>query len=181
MLETFLRYSSTPRGDRSAIRKSLIFSTNPRQKVIIQSSTSGGNVRDTLLKSNFEIEISSTFDCALVPSTTSTETTASDCSPFNSVSNSVSGIVLKLAQFGDMQGRTRTSDVIFHRFYVQPTSNLRIFFATAVHSQHPMLSKSIQFDVLYKTVSMRDLSAVAKYLKSTHNYILARVVTCRLG
>ena len=59
------------------------------------------------------------------------------CSPFNSVSNSVSGIVLRAGLLGDIQGRTRTSDVISHRFFVQPSSFLRIFFATAVHSQNP--------------------------------------------
>ena len=65
-----------------------------------------------------KMEFRQVFDCAFLVLTTSTEKTASDRSAFNSASNCHSGIALKRAELGDIQGRTVTSDVTFHRFFI---------------------------------------------------------------
>ena len=119
------------------------------------------------------------FDRSFVLLTTSTQTTASDCSPFNSASDTDWHQVLKRAELGDNQGRTVTSDVIFRLFFVQPSSCLRIFFATAFHSQNPIRHSSIQFCVLYKTACMPDLSNASKCRETPQNSILTRGVTFR--
>ena len=78
----------------------------------------------------------------------STQTLASDCSPFNSAPIDEFSSVLKHARIEDTQGRTVTTDTIFTISLIEFQTILR----HRIDLQDPFRPRSIGFDVLYKTV-----------------------------